>query len=57
MFSHINSYNRKSKDDRTPYDIFEFVYGKEIIEKLSIKKIDFEEIDLSRNLNINFRKK
>ena len=57
MFSHINSYNRKSRDDRTPYDIFEFVYGKEIIERLGIKKIDFEEIDLSRNLIINFRKK
>ena len=38
MFSHINSYNRKSRDDRTPYDIFEFVYGKEIIERLGIKK-------------------
>lgn len=57
MFSHINSYSRKSKDDRTPYEIFEFIYGKEILEKLCIKKIDFNEIDLTRNLIIHYRKK
>ena len=27
-----------SKDDRTPYEIFEFIYGNEILEKLNIKK-------------------
>lgn len=57
IFSHINSYNRKSKDDRTPYEIFEFIYGNEILEKLNIKKIDFNEIDLTRNLIINYRNK
>lgn len=56
IFSHINSYNRKSKDHRTPYEMFEFVYGKDILDKLGIKKIDFNEIDLTRNLIIQYRK-
>lgn len=46
-----------SKDVRTPYEIFEFIYGNEILEKLNIKKIDFNEIDLTRNLIINYRNK
>lgn len=46
-----------SKDDRTPYEIFEFIYGYKILEKLNIKKIDFNEIDLTRNLIIKYRNK
>lgn len=57
MFSHINSYNRKSKDDKTPYEIFKFIYGEEILNKLNIKKIEFNDIDLTKNLITNFRNK
>ncbi len=50
IFSHINSYNRESKGGKTPYEIFEFLFGKEILDLLHIKKIPFDEIDLTRSL-------
>ena len=53
MFSHINSYNREARGDHTPYEYFEFIYGKEILDLLNIKKIPFDEIDLTKML---FRK-
>ena len=56
IFSNINSYNRESKDGRTPYEIFEFIMGKEILTKLNIKKIPFDEIVLNKSLIRNFKK-
>lgn len=38
MLSHINSYNRKIKDGKSPYEIFSFIYGEDILNKLNIKK-------------------
>lgn len=55
IFLHINSYNRKSKDNRTPYEIIEFIYGNTILEKFNIIKIDFNKINLTRNRIINYR--
>ena len=57
MLSHINSYNRKNKEDKSPYEIFEFIYGKESLDKLNIKKIEYDEIDLTEKLLRDFRKK
>lgn len=57
IFLLINSYNRKSKDNRTPYEIIEFIYGNTILEKFNIIKIDFNKINLTRNLIINYRNK
>ena len=57
MLSHINSYNRKNKEDKAPYEIFEFIYGKESLDKLNIKKIEYDEIDLTEKLLRDFRKK
>lgn len=57
IFSHINSYNRKIKDGKSPYEIFSFIYGEDILDKLNIKKINFNDIDLTRNLVIKFRSK
>lgn len=50
IFSHINSYNRELKGGKTPYEIFEFIFGKEILDLLHIKKIPFDEINLSKTL-------
>ena len=44
MFSHINSTPRESLGDKTPYDIFTFIYGKELANKLGIQKIEKDEI-------------
>ena len=44
MFSHINSVPRKSLGGRTPYETFEFFYGKETLDKLNIQKIEKDEV-------------
>ena len=39
MFSHINSVPRKVLGGRTPYDVFSFFYGEEILHKMGIERI------------------
>jgi IS30 family transposase len=46
MLSHINSYSREKLGDKSPLDMFEFIYGHEALEKLGIKKIPANEIFL-----------
>lgn len=46
MFSHINSVPRKSLGEKTPYEAFEFFYGKEPLEKFNIQKIKEDEVTL-----------
>ena len=44
MFSHINSTPRESLGDKTPYEIFTFIYGKNLADKLNIQKIEKDEV-------------
>lgn len=44
IFSHINSVSRASLNGKTPYDIFEFTYGKKITSLLGIKRIPAREV-------------
>ena len=46
MFSHINSVPRKSLGGKTPYEAFEFFYGKETLDKFNIQKIKEDEVTL-----------
>lgn len=46
IFSHINSVPRKSLGNKTPYDAFEFFYGKETLSKLNIQKIEKDKVTL-----------
>ena len=46
MFSHINSVPRKSLGGKTPYEAFEFFYGKEPLEKFNIQKIKEDAVTL-----------
>lgn len=39
MMSHINSYPREALNDKTPYDVFSFMFGEDILEKFGIKRI------------------
>ncbi len=55
IFSHINSYHRKSKGGKTPYEIFEFIFGSDILDKLNIKKISFDDINLTKSLIKKFK--
>lgn len=50
IFSHINSVKRKSLNGKSPYDIFEFTYGKKITSLLGIKKMPEREVIQSSNL-------
>ena len=45
-FSHINSTPRESLNGKTPYEIFEFFYGSELLEKLNIRKVELDEVTL-----------
>ena len=46
VFSHINSVPRKSLGGKTPYEAFEFFYGKDTLDKLNIQKIAKDKVTL-----------
>ena len=50
MMNHINSYGRHELGDKSPYEMFEFYYGKEILDLLGIHKIPANEIILKPEL-------
>jgi IS30 family transposase len=50
MMNNINNYSRKSLGDNSPYKVFEFIYGKEILKKLGVKYILPNDILLKPSL-------
>lgn len=50
MFSHINSTPRESLGNKTLYEIFTFIYGKELADKLGIQKIVKDEVNTTPRL-------
>lgn len=50
MMSHINSYARKRLGNKSPYEIFEFQYGRELLDAFHLQKIPADEIILSPEL-------
>ena len=48
--SHVNAYVRLSQCNRTPFEVFEFLYGNGTAEKLHISKIDPKEVILKPQL-------
>ena len=50
MFSHINSVSRESIGGKTPYDLFTFIYGIEVADKLNIQKIKEDEVTTTPHL-------
>ena len=49
-FSHINSYSRPILNDKAPYDLFEYLYGRKLLTTLGIKRIPSNEIILRPSL-------
>ena len=47
MMSHINSYSRKKLGNKSPYEVFEFQYGRNILDAFHLQKIPADEIILS----------
>ena len=50
MMDHINSYGRAELGDKSPYEMFEFYYGREILDILVVHKISANEIILKPEL-------
>jgi IS30 family transposase len=50
MMSHINSYSREKLNDKAPLDIFGYLYGYDLLEKLGQRKIPPNEIVLKPSL-------
>ena len=50
MMDHINSYGRPELGDKSPYEMFEFYYGREILDILGVHKIPANEIILKPEL-------
>lgn len=50
MMSHINSYARKSLGNKSPYEVFAFQYGEELLKMFNLKKIPANEIVLTPKL-------
>jgi IS30 family transposase len=50
MMSHINSYSRPSLGDKTPFDLFSYVYGTDLLEALGLRRIAPNDILLKPRL-------
>lgn len=47
LMDHINSYSRESLGNKCPYDMFEFLYGKELLTALGCHKIAPNDVNLT----------
>lgn len=50
MMSHINSYSREKLNDKSPFEMFSFLYGKDVLDKLGLFRIPPNEILLKPSL-------
>ena len=50
MMDHINSYGRAELADKAPLEMFEFLYGGEVVKKLGLKLIPKNEVILKPSL-------
>lgn len=50
MMSHINSYRRPILGDKSPYELFEFTYGRFVLDVFGLKRIDDDYIILTPKL-------
>lgn len=50
MMNHINSYTRKKLNDRSAHQLFSFLYGSDVAEKLHSRPVNAAEINLTPEL-------
>lgn len=50
MMDHINSYSRESLGNKCPYDMFAFLYGRELLVLLGCHKIPPQDVALNRSI-------
>lgn len=50
MMDHINSYKRESLNDRSPFEMFRFLYGSEVLDLLGCHPIPPQNVTLNRSI-------
>ena len=50
MMDHINSYCRESIGNKSPYDMFAFLYGEKILDLLGCHRIPPQEVTLNKSI-------
>ena len=50
MMDHINSYARDDLNGKSPYEVFAFLYGEDVLEKLGVRRIPADSIVLKPSL-------
>lgn len=45
--SHLNCCIRKELNDKTAFDLFELIYGKEVLSKLNVEKVPPRDVDMT----------
>jgi IS30 family transposase len=50
MLNHINSYKRKKLSDKSPYEMFAFLHGEEVLRRLGAELIPSQDIILKPEL-------
>ena len=50
IFSHINSLPREKMNGKTPYEVFKFIHGKRILDRLNIKEIKKDDVNITPSL-------
>lgn len=50
--SNLNSRHLSSIDDRTPYDLFLEIFGKDLLDALHIHRVDGKDVKLRRYINL-----
>lgn len=50
MMSHINSYGRSIIGNKSPYELFEFTYGKDVLDKFGLWRVNSDDIILRPSL-------
>ena len=49
MMNHINSYSRESLEDKCPYEVFEYFYGRELLDLLGCETIPARNVTLGKS--------
>ena len=50
IFSHINSLPREKLSGKTPYEVFKFMHGKRILDRLNIKEVKKDDVNITPSL-------
>ena len=50
MMDHINSYCREGIGNKSPYDMFAFLYGEKILDLLGCHRIPPQEVTLNKSI-------